>query len=54
MYLYNNAIQQRQLYTHVNMSNCSYYYNGDNKALSEEEGYPIYAADYEIFQVIFS
>jgi hypothetical protein len=34
---------------------CSYIFNGDNNALSEDGKYEgIYAKDYEVFQIIFS
>ena len=50
-----NVIQEKHLYTFESASNCSYNYNGDNNALSEDgKGNRIYAAEYEVFQVIFS
>ena len=50
-----HGIQEKHLYTYESSSNCSYNYNGDNNALSEDgKGSWIYAAEYEVFQVIFS
>ena len=50
-----HGIQEKHLYTFESASNCSYNYNGDNNALSEDgKGNRIYAAEYEVFQVIFS
>ena len=49
-----HGIQEKHLYTYEYSSNCSYNYNGDNNALSESGGSCIYAAEYEVFQVIFS
>ena len=50
-----HGIQEKHLYTNESSSNCSYNYNGDNNALSEDgEASWIYAAEYEVFQVIFS
>ena len=50
-----HGIQEKHLYTYESYSNCSYNYNGDNNALSEDgKGNSIYAAEYEVFQVIFS
>ena len=49
------CIQKKGLWTEQSALNCSYDYNGDKNALSEDgEGYYIFAADYEVFQVIFS
>ena len=49
------VIQEKHLYTHESCSDCSYNYNGDNNALSEDgKASYIYAAEYEVFQVIFS
>ena len=48
-----NCIQEKTLRTYESGSNCSYNYNGDNNALSESNTNYIYAADYEVFQVIF-
>ncbi len=51
----NNPIQQKQLYTYESWSSPSYNYNGDNNALSESgNASRIYAAEYEVFQVIFN
>ena len=50
-----HGIQEKHLYTNESNSSCSYNYNGDNNALSEDgKGSWIYAAEYEVFQVIFS
>ena len=50
-----HGIQEKHLLTYESSSNCSYNYNGDNNALSEDgKGSYIYATDYEVFQVIFS
>ena len=49
-----HGIQEKHLYTYESSSSCSYNYNGDNNALSESGGSWIYAAEYEVFQVIFS
>ena len=50
-----HGIQEKHLYTNESSSNCSYNYNGDNNALSEDgKASYIYAAEYEVFQVIFS
>ena len=55
IYLGNNPIQQKQLYTYESYSGSSYNFNGDNNALSESgNGSCIYAAEYEVFQVIFN
>ena len=55
IYLDNNAIKKKNLYTYESSSGCRYNYNGDNNALSEGgRGNDIYAKDYEVFQVIFS
>ena len=54
IYFGNNAIQQKQLYTYESWSSCSYNFNGDNNALSEDgKASYIYATEYEVFQVIF-
>ena len=49
-----HGIQEKHLYTNESYSDCSYNYNGDKNALSEDgkAGY-IYAVEYEVFQVIF-
>ncbi len=53
--IYPHVIQEKHLYTWESHSSCSYNYNGDNNALSEDgKGSFIYAAEYEVFQVIFS
>ena len=51
-----HGIQEKHLYTNESSSeDCSFNYNGDNNALSEDgEASWIYAAEYEVFQVIFS
>ena len=50
-----HGIQEKHLYTYESYSSCSYNFNGDNNALSEDgKGSCIYAAEYEVFQVIFS
>ena len=55
IYLGNNPIQQKQLYTYESYSGSSYNFNGDNNALSESGNASyIYAAEYEVFQVIFN
>ena len=52
--IYRHGIQEKHLYTYESSSNCSYNYNGDNNALSEDgKASWIYAAEYEVFQVIF-
>ena len=54
IWIYKNCIQEKTLRTYESCSDCSYNYNGDNNALSEDgkAGY-IYAAEIEVFQVIF-
>ena len=55
IYIGKNPIQSKKLYTYESHSNCSYNYNGDKNALSEDgKASCIYAIDYEVFQVIFS
>ena len=50
-----HGIQEKHLYTNESSSSCSYNFNGDNNALSEDgKASLIYAAEYEVFQVIFS
>ena len=50
----NHGIQEKHLYTYESYSSCSYNFNGDNNALSEDgKGSWIYAAELEVFQVIF-
>ena len=50
-----HGIQEKHLYTLESSSSCSYNFNGDNNALAEDgKGSYIYAAEYEVFQVIFS
>ena len=50
-----HGIQEKHLYTNESNSSCSYNYNGDKNALSEDgKASYIYAAEYEVFQVIFS
>ena len=53
--IFQHGIQEKHLYTNESSSSCSYNYNGDNNALSEDgKASYIYAAEYEVFQVIFS
>ena len=53
--IYQHGIQEKHLYTCESSSSCSYNFNGDKNALSEDgKGSWIYAAEYEVFQVIFS
>jgi len=48
-----HCIQEKHLHTYES-SSCSYNFNGDNNALSEDgKASYIYAAEYEVFQVIF-
>jgi hypothetical protein len=56
IYIKQHGIQEKHLYTNESSSeDCSFNYNGDNNALSEDgEASWIYAAEYEVFQVIFS
>ena len=55
IYIKYHGIQEKHLYTYESSSSCSYNYNGDNNALSEDgKASYIYAAEYEVFQVIFS
>ena len=50
-----HGIQEKHLFTNESSSSCSYNFNGDKNALSEDgKGSWIYAAEYEVFQVIFS
>ena len=52
--IYQHGIQEKHLQTYESSSSCSYNFNGDNNALSEDgKGSYIYAAEYEVFQVIF-
>jgi hypothetical protein len=49
-----HGIQEKHLYTYESYSGCSYNYNGDGNALSEDgKASWIYALEYEVFQVIF-
>ena len=49
-----HGIQQKNLYTYESYSDCSYNYNGDGNALSEDgKASWIYALEYEVFQIIF-
>ena len=49
-----HGIQEKHLHTYESLSSCSYNFNGDNNALSEDgKQNSIYAAEYEVFQVIF-
>jgi hypothetical protein len=55
IYISQHGIQEKHLFTYESNSGCSYNYNGDNNALSEDgKASYIYAAEYEVFQVIFS
>ena len=52
-----HGIQEKHLFTYESNSSSSYNYNGDKNALSESgsgSSSYIYAAEYEVFQVIFS
>ena len=52
--IYYHCIQEKHLYTNESSTSCSYNYNGDNNALSEDgKASWIYAAELEVFQVIF-
>ena len=54
IYIVNHCIQEKHLYTYESNTGCSYNYNGDNNALSEDgKASWIYAAELEVFQVIF-
>ena len=54
IYIGPNCIQDKKLYTNESYSGCSYNFNGDNNALSEDgKASWIYASEYEVFQVIF-
>ena len=53
--IYEPCYKIRALRTHEKYSKCSFIYNGDKNALSEDgNGSGIYAAEVEVFQVIFS
>ena len=54
IFIYQHGIQEKHLFTNESASSCSYNYNGDNNALSESGNKPIFASEYEVFQVIFS
>ena len=50
-----NPIKEKSLRTYETNPQCSYEFNGDNNALSEDGKFEgIFAKDYEVFQVIFS
>ena len=54
IYIGPNCIQDKKLYTYESNSGCSYNFNGDNNALSEDgKASRIYASEYVVFQVIF-
>jgi hypothetical protein len=54
IYIYQHCIEEKGLYTGESRTDySSYNYNGDKNALSEGNNSSIYAADYEVFQVIF-
>ena len=54
IYISKHGIQEKHLRTYESSSSCSYNYNGDNNALSEDgKASWIYAVEYEVFQVIF-
>jgi len=47
--------KRKSLRTYETNPQCSYEFNGDNNALSEDGKFEgIFAKDYEVFQVIFS
>ena len=50
--IYQHCIEKKGLYTGESNTNPYYNYDGDKNALSESNS-SIYAADYEVFQVIF-
>ena len=55
IWIHHHGIQEKHLYTYESSPSCSYNFNGDNNALSEDgKQSSIYAAEYEVFQVIFS
>ena len=56
LWIGNNAIQpKKNSYTNESYSDCSFNFNGDNNALSEDgRASHIFIAEYEVFQVIFS
>ena len=55
IYIGNNVIQQKNSYTNESYSCCSFNFNGDNNALSEDgKASYIFIVEYEVFQVIFS
>ena len=48
------SIQEKNLITYESREGVTYYnFDGDKEALSESHCNPIYAVDYEVFQVIF-
>ena len=47
-----HCIENKGITTGKSNTFCSYNYNGDKNALSDSNGSKIYAADYEVFQVI--
>ena len=54
IWIHHHGIQEKHLYTYESSPSCSYNFNGDNNALSEDgKASYIYAAEYEVFQVIF-
>ncbi len=54
IYIRKHCIQERHLYSDESYSGCSYNYNGDKNALSEDgKTSGIYAIEYEVFQVLF-
>ena len=54
IYIGPNCIQDKKLYTYESYQSCSYNFNGDNNALSEDgKASWIYASEYEVFQIIF-
>ena len=54
MFVGSHCIQDKKLHTYESNSYCSYNFNGDNNALSEDGRCSwIYASEYEVFQVIF-
>ena len=54
IYIGSNCIQTKSSYTNESNQSCSYNFNGDNNALSEDgKCSHFYAVEYEVFQIIF-
>ena len=53
IHIYGNSIQEKKLIIQNSHSNSSYINNGEKFRFSENENGSIYAAEYEVFQVIF-